>query len=347
MGHHWFYNTRIRLNQSLIVFGLSQLRLTIVCSLFLLIGLAGCSATIIDQIESLRGVRTEDLRDVVRDDTTRQRLLLFVHGFNSNKDTAWGHFPELIETDPDFDDFNIHRFGYPTNACRQVSDIRNQGEFLASYLNSILNREVPRYRQVVLVGHSMGGLVTLQALLKLERDNYTLLKEVDFKVLTFGTPHLGVQNTEVLSLLCDNKQVKDMAALNDALGVLGREWTQRFNQRSVYGPRESPQVPLYAFRATEDRFVSATSACGPPQTPCESVDGDHNSIVKPQSRGHLSYQKLRQLAARVKVPPQPRARWVFGSLGSPGMTHRSHHSAVLLGHWSFILVAKEYSFRTQ
>ena len=93
-----------------------------------------------------------------------------------------------------------------------------------------------------------------------------------------------------------------MHVLNDTLGELAREWTQRFNQKPVSGGRDTPQVPLYAFRGTEDRFVSKTSACGYPQTPCEPVDGDHNSIVKPQDRTHLAYQKLRQLATQPRVP---------------------------------------------
>ncbi len=304
MCHYGFYEaTHKGKVASRHVLGSSHLQLTIVWVLCLLGGLVGCSGTIIDQMESLSGVRTEDLRDMVRDDIGRQRLLIFVHGFNSSKNTAWGRFPDLLQGDPDFADFNIHRFGYPTNRCRQVSDIRNQGEFLASYLNSVLASDRARYREVVLVGHSMGGLVILHALLKLERDNYTMLKGVDLKVLTFGTPYFGVQNTEALSIVCDNRQVKDMAALNDALGVLGREWSQRFNQPSFHGTRDTPQIPLYTFRATEDRFVTATSACGPPQAPCESVDGDHNSIVKPESRAHLSYQKLRQVVARAKIPP--------------------------------------------
>ncbi len=278
-----------------------------------LANMIGCSGTIVDQIESLRGTRTEELRDQVRNDPERQSLLVFVHGFNSSKDSAWGRFPDLLMSDPDFADFNIHRFGYPTNRCRQVSDIRNQGEFLASYLSSILTGERPRYRQVVLVGHSMGGLVILHALLKLERDNYPMLKKTDLKVLTFGTPFLGVQNTDGLLLICPNRQVKDMTALNDTLGILGREWTQRFNQGSGLGMRDTPQVPLYAFRGTEDRFVSATSACGHTLSSCESVDGDHDSIVKPSSQNHLAYQKLKQVVTRGRVSATPKGKagiWV-------------------------------------
>jgi len=299
--------------------GRLTIRVTIVClhglgdrafltlSLFVLtlISLSGCAGKIIDQAGSLRGIRTEQLRDEVRNNPDNHHLLVFVHGFNSSKDAAWGDFPNLLKNDPDFIDFNIHRFGYPTQICAQVSDIRNQGELLASYLSSMLMSQRPKYSEVVLVGHSMGGLVILHALLNLERDQLQLLKEADLKVLTFGTPYLGVKNTELLLLFCENKQVNDMETLNNDLGNLGREWNQRFNLIPGVGPRDTPTIPLYAFRGTEDRFVTATSACGYPQTPCEAVDGDHDSIVKPASRAHLAYQKLHDLAAQPNRQTRP------------------------------------------
>lgn len=93
------------------------------------IGSIGCSMNVIDQMGSFKGVNTEQLRDWIREDPERHQLIVFVHGFNSSKDTAWGEFPALLKDDPDFVDFNIHRFGYPTKICAQVSDIRNEGQY--------------------------------------------------------------------------------------------------------------------------------------------------------------------------------------------------------------------------
>lgn len=117
---------------------------------------------------------------------------------------------------------------------------------------------------MVVVGHSMGGLVILQSLLKLERDHLKILTDENLTVLTFGTPYLGVEKTDALELFCDNKQVNDMHLLNDTLGELGRDFSRRFNQLSGPGGRQTPQVRLYAFRGTEDRFITKTSACGYP-----------------------------------------------------------------------------------
>jgi pimeloyl-ACP methyl ester carboxylesterase/tetratricopeptide (TPR) repeat protein len=278
-------------------------RLPLALSLFGLISGVGCSSTLFNQIDSLSGWRTEDLREWVRQDSSRDKLIVFVHGFNSSKGTAWGEFPALLLKDDDFNEFNIQLFGYPTDLCRNTDSIRIQGELLASFLTSQFKSSGPKYRQVDLVGHSMGGLVILNALLKLERDNIQLLRDQDVKVLTFGTPYYGLENTSLVP--CGNLQVKDMSVLNDALGDLAKEWEQRFNRNAASDRKDTPQIPLYAFYGTKDRFINKTSACGYSGTICESVDGGHYSIVKPKGPDHLSYQKLRDLVRTPKIPATP------------------------------------------
>ncbi len=237
-----------------------------------------------------------------------------VHGFNSGRETAWGLFPSLILDDPDFADFNLHRFGYPTHLLGQVSDIRDQGELLASFLRQTL----VAYHSTVLVGHSIGGLVVLHALLSIERQDVTLLLDRNVKVVTFGTPFAGVQNAAMLRVL-GNAQVEDVEALNKHLYRLKQEWEQRFNTIERPGEK-APRVPIYAYYGTEDGFVLPASACGGPSKTCEAVDGDHNTMVKPIHREHLAYQKLRMIA----VETSPRARptlpgkigiWVARMLG--------------------------------
>src|SRR5437762_13660409 len=76
--------------------------------------LQGC-ATVAGKIESVSGdSRTENLRKWVREDPKRKNLLVFVHGFNSSINSAWGDFPNLIQSDDEFSDFNILLYGYRT-----------------------------------------------------------------------------------------------------------------------------------------------------------------------------------------------------------------------------------------
>lgn len=269
----------------------------------LIVVTAGCEnmEKIIEQLGSLQGTNTEKLRVWIRKDSDRDKLIVFVHGFNSSNDAAWGQFPSLLKDDDHFKDFNIVLFGYPTKICSSVDSIHDEGNFLASFLNDIFKSKSPNYRRIVLVGHSMGGLVIMHALLSLERDHFLILNEQDLKVLTFGTPYLGVENIERLPPFCKNKQADDMGVLNNGLHELTREWTQRFNQEVKTVGRPTPQVPLYTFWGTKDRFVMPASACGYTKIPCEAVDGDHDSIVKPTTREHSAYNKLQLVCLE---PPQ-------------------------------------------
>lgn len=254
----------------------------------------GCdkTKTIIDQLGSLRGTNTEKNRVWVRKDLHRDKLIVFVHGFNSSNATAWGEFPSLMQNDDRFEDFNILLYGYPTRICSSVDNIREEGDVLASFLNDTFEGNRPTYSRIILVGHSMGGLVVIKALLNLERDHFPVLPKQDLRVVTFGTPYMGVENTDLLPSFCANKQTEDMAVLNNGLHELGQEWNQRFNQEEDTVGKPTPQVPLYTFHGREDRLVRRASACMRAKIPCELVDGDHYSIVKPTTREHLSYARL-------------------------------------------------------
>jgi hypothetical protein len=280
--------------------------------MILIIILQGCEAPS-GQVESLRpNYSTEQLREWKRQSPEKKKLLVFVHGFNSSRQTAWGSFPDLILSDQDFADYNVHLFGYPSRICGQTSDIQDQGEFLASLLKDTL----PRYDSTILIAHSMGGLVALHALVALERSNYDLMKDADVKILTFGTPYMGVPGANLLPLLCSNTQANDVQALGKALGRLQQEWKQRFNRQAAPGERETLQVPLYAFRAATDDFVPEASACAGASLSCEVVDGNHLSIVKPLTRDNLAYIKVKAIA-RAATVPQVLGGYVRNATGNP------------------------------
>ncbi|MGQ0556989.1 MAG: alpha/beta fold hydrolase [Nitrospiraceae bacterium] len=266
--------------------------LTIVIAAILSPGLHGC--THLSQVESLAGKsRTEIYRTWVREDQNAQRLLVFVHGFNSSKDLAWGKFPELVVRDSAFDDFNILLFGYPTKFCGEINDLRRLGEFLGSFLKD----ELSKYKSVQMVGHSMGGLVIQHALLSIESSRFTLLKETVIELQAFGTPFYGVEGSDLLRLLCENKQADDLTVLNKELGRLQKDWAQRFNRYQEQADDRVPtRISLYHFYGLEDHFVREASACGGAPVNCDAVDGDHISMVKPENKEHLAYRKVRALA---------------------------------------------------
>lgn len=258
----------------------------------------GCEkiAQVIHQAGSLRGTNTEKNRAWIRDDPHRNNLVIFVHGFNSNSVDAWGKFPSLMQDDASLEDFNIVLYEYTTTLWHSVDSIPNEGNALASFLTDTFTGRTPSYRRIILVGHSMGGLVVIHALLNLELDHSDVLFKQDLRVVTFGTPFMGVQNTDLLPPFLTNKQTDSMAALNNEHHELRRGWNQRFNQELNTDRNPTPQVPLYSFYGVKDDFVTRTSACALVRI-CEAVDGDHVSMVKPSSPKNLAYTKVKQISS--------------------------------------------------
>lgn len=257
----------------------------------------GCATLekIIEQVGSLQGATTEGDREWLREDVHNAKLIVFVHGFKSSNKIAWEKFPALLLGDDELKDFNIVLYGYRTKLCIETDSIRVEGNLLASFLHNTIRGNHPKYKRVVLIGHSMGGLVIMRALLTLDLHHPEVLDEHDFRVATFGTPYLGVENTGLLPPFCKNKQTEGLALFKEDLYGTTQEFALRFNQGRE-GRRTTPSVPLYTFYGKGDKFVSPASACGYNAKNCEVVDGDHTAIVKPETRKHLAYSKVRWIS---------------------------------------------------
>lgn len=257
-------------------------------------GVGGCH-TLKRASETIDSTREKSLNIDRRWDIHEEKrkfLIVMVHGFNSSGESAWGKFPSLIthEKDSTFANFNVIRYGYGSSACRNKVEISIRGDGLRSFLID----EIKNYHGIIFVSHSMGGLVVMQALTILARDKNADLERVPIVVMTFGTPHLGVQGTEVLGelgLLCKDKQAEAMEPFSESLGNLTAQWNSYFesHERSPY----RYHVSLKRYYGPEDFFVSHVSACGGRIAECAQVDGNHTMIVKPDDPSHLAYQKLR------------------------------------------------------
>jgi hypothetical protein len=243
-------------------------------------------------------VRSEQLQAWERHEK-KANLLVFVHGFNSSKDEAWGSFIPLIKADKGFDDYDILSYGYPQRVCFQTNDIRDVG----ALLKSDLTVELPHYDTTLFVGHSMGGLVVLHALLELGGSNAELISNKRLRVMSLGTPYYGALMANILGLPCPNRQAKAMEVLADEGGRLVQDWKQR------------GKIPVYPFYGFRDGLVRQTSACGIAPDICESLHGDHETIAKPLDGEHPTYKKLQVIKdkagseTRFPSEEQIRADW--------------------------------------
>ena len=254
---------------------------------------------------------------VQRADNTQ--LAIFVHGFTGDHLETWGDLPQLLQTDERLETYDFLFWGYPSHLFRKNEDIGTTGKYLKSEID-YLNKP---YHTIVLIGHSMGGLVIrsyiVQALIDGKGKDLKLLADV----ILFGVPNDGDLKPQLIPEWV-HSQIGDMGVASHFIVTLRRYWIQRVTA----APRSDDfyrQIPTLAVAGYADNFVTKSSV--------ESffrdtamTDGDHRSIVKPDSPEHLTYRIIRKrLLALVdsdhKAPPgiieQSLAGVILDTQGNP------------------------------
>lgn len=224
----------------------------------------------------------------------KDNIILFIHGFTSGNET-WRYneysFPELLLQEEEIaNNFDIAYISYYTKLIdfrRTRSNInmlkllfRQKGEYVAKnkgvialsdIVHSHIHLNLDAYENIILVAHSMGGLIAKSCILK----NVELFGTPD-KIKLFislAVPHHGSNWANVGKVLFENRQIIDLEPLSDTLDKLNREWL---------GKRQLMPKTIY-FYGTDDEIVSENSAValGSEKKHHIACDDDHFSITKP------------------------------------------------------------------
>ncbi|AEV84379.1 hypothetical protein ACWT_3356 [Actinoplanes sp. SE50] len=213
-------------------------------------------------------------------------LVLFAHGLNGHRYKTWENFPEfLLQARTDLD---VGLYGYTSGikryARRDMVDLGAQAQHFASQLRML------EYHRIVLVGHSMGGLLCMGAVRELLEDRLTgddpqpAIDRISGLFL-LATPLAGSLRVRwPLSWTVDGKVLR---AHSDYVGGLHRTFADRVEMNGR-PPSDHHKIwlPTFSASATLDRLVDKMSSrLGVPASQCTYVRGSHTSIVKPRSPG--------------------------------------------------------------
>ncbi len=222
----------------------------------------------------------------------KKNLIIFIHGFIGSaktwkkNDGSMSLIDYLIKDIEIFNNFNIALFEYNTELLNIFPKSKAVFSFLTKNKNSInipinelskllesrIQYTCADYKNIILIGHSMGGLVAKRFIL----DN--LKKNTDSKVklyVSLATPHSGSIIANFGKSLINNVQANDLAALSESITAMNNEWVQSKSlPKRIYG------------QGAYDKIVSKESSIAL-DSDSQSViysDDDHFSIIVPKEK---------------------------------------------------------------
>jgi len=214
-----------------------------------------------------------------------------VHGFGGNRygdNSTWGKFPEFIYDD--FPNFDVGLYEYRTSLRRlkfwESVSLSAEAKVLAGII-----RDIKDYQIIILIGHSMGGLLCMAAIADLinTRQQESLARIGG--LILMATPQTGSLRvpTFLSWLFQDFRALKPHGDF-----VTGLHDTLINNQVSLDETRGQPEsvvIPTWAVLGASDHWVDKLSAgLNLSDARKRTVRGSHEAIVKPKSKRSDAYE---------------------------------------------------------
>ncbi|HET8681047.1 MAG TPA: alpha/beta fold hydrolase, partial [Micromonosporaceae bacterium] len=221
--------------------------------------------------------------------------VVFVHGLFSSA-RAWARLKQLLSTDPELSGFlTLHCFDYDSPLFRLRPDRRiAEIDDIADRLRTYLLAQLRNARSVVLVTHSQGGLVVQRFLARtLSRGQGGELARIS-RVVMYSCPNSGSDfflSVRRWALWWSNPQEQQLRPFVRAVTE-----TQEAVLRAVVNAQGRTdtecRIPIAAYGGISDRIVPPIVSTW--VFPVNGiVEGDHFSVIRPDSRQASSYLVLR------------------------------------------------------
>lgn len=245
-----------------------------------------------------------------RDEVPKKAAVVFVHGFLSSAQ-AWASFKRLIHADADLDALDVVLFEYSTPVVeprpwRQIPDVTTVSLWLRSRIEELESQ----YERIVIVAHSMGGLVTLQFVARtLEDGEGTRLRRIK-NIVLFACPTAGADFLRTVRRLLRmvpmfrHVQERSLRPLDADMTRVQEIILNRVVHATEADDQNCP-IPLRLYAGAADGIVPRPSAHGPYPYRCTRVvGGDHFTIIRPDDENHESYRALKRILtdALAEVP---------------------------------------------
>lgn len=152
-----------------------------------------------------------------------EKVLVFVHGLSGSAEGTWGSMIEFFRRDHCFSAYALDTYEYPTSKIRfafgrKMPGIQDLAQGLASYIRAYHGDK----KEIVLIGHSLGGLVLRYYILnEFKKNTHTNI----VAAAMIATPHTGAALAKLgKSFSWNHAHLKQLAKGGDLLRSILDDW---------------------------------------------------------------------------------------------------------------------------
>lgn len=232
------------------------------------------------------------------DPPAHENLIVFIHGFIGDGDKTWrntssgAYWPELLSSDPQFSSFQISTYSYTASLGRPGLTTNELGNQFAEFLR----QKSQSFNSVFIIAHSYGGIVALDALIKLAESDQIVFDKFH-GVFLLAVPFNGTHHvTKNLRYLVPSQIMGELQTIdtNSYLQALDSKWGRLIRTR-IDEKKSLPQIHA-AYEKIETRIVLFKrllvdrGALFPYRdSDPYPVEKDHMQIAKPPNRQDVIY----------------------------------------------------------
>ncbi|KUI64917.1 Vegetative incompatibility protein HET-E-1 [Cytospora mali] len=244
--------------------------------------------------------------------------IVFVHGLGGGSAHTWTKdsvfWPrDLLPSQDGYSNAAMHSFGYDSDF--KASNILDICDFAKSLLGNMLDNPCISNSSspIILVGHSMGGLVIKKAYILAKQGSfYTTLGDRIRSIYFIATPHQGSDHATTLSRIFRTSPslrpyLKDLQRNSDEVKAINEEFPVHCQDLILHSFYESR--PLSIPGVGKKLIVEKTNAVLSYQNErSELLNGDHRSICKfdtPEDSNYITIHRALTNTIRAITTPMP------------------------------------------
>ena len=256
-------------------------------------------------VQKMRSVRGR-ARSGIPTRANGRHLVLLIHGLSGSALGTWAAMLKQLKGDPELADFALGAYSYPSALLRLPLGKRMPGiREIADGLRTHIKTNYGDKTGIVIVGHSLGGVIARQYVL----DEVKCNRAANLRgVALFATPHTGAALARIgSSLSFSHRHLRQLCKGSDILEIINDDWvTQRTEQ----------QIPTIYIVGGADAVVPRESAV--PYAGAKNVrtliEHGHLNIIEPVDRNDIRFKVLKQFITEsmpnvpneTTVPQSPR-----------------------------------------